>query len=151
MSSVRWALAFTLLGVACQGRYVIGSEPGASATGDSTSSTGTPPADGSGSDSGDAGSGDASEGTSSGSSTSGSTSTGGHCAAELGESPCETCLAEACCELATSCVDDPTCACILACRLEGHSLVACETDCGGATQPSIDLHDCSFDACDGCF
>lgn len=151
MNRVRYTLALTLLGGACQGRYVIGSEPGASAGGDATSSTGDSTSEGSDATS-DAGSDttSASESTSSRSSSSSST-TGAHCSPGLGESTCELCLAEACCELVTFCVDDPTCACILSCRLEGHSLDACETDCGGTTQPSVDLHDCSFDACDACF
>lgn len=150
---IRYISALALLSVACQGRYVIGSERGASGGG--TSST-----------SGDATSGEAGaatnadadstttttlESTGHGSNASSSSTTETHCAAVLGDSSCELCLADTCCALAASCVDDPTCACMLACRLDGHSWQACDSDCGGAAEHSHDLHDCSFNACGGCF
>ena len=119
-----WAwLLVGLLASACNDRYTIGAEHPASSTGNATS-TSTGEHTGTTTDAAtEAGSG---SGSSSGSSSSGAPL----CSAELGATPCETCLGGECCDPVLACLDLDACRCVLECRIEGHSLESCETDCG---------------------
>ena len=149
-------MVVSLFAVACNDRYTIGVEHPATSSGGSTShssatqtSTGASTEDSTG----------ASTETESGTSGHASTGAGSEsdasgaalCSAEIGPTSCETCLADACCDPLLACQDLDSCQCVLACRIEGHSLESCQTDCDGAT-PVVDvLHECSFDGCEACF
>lgn len=152
---VAWMVA-SLLAVACNDRYTIGVEHPATSSGGSTSqSSVTRTSIG------------ASTGDSTGASTETDSGTSGHastragsesdasgaalCLVEIGPTSCETCLADACCDPLLACLDVDACHCVLACRIDGHSLESCQNDCDGATPVVEVLHECSFDGCEACF
>ena len=150
-----WGLLLVgVLAAACNERYTIGAEQPASSSGDGTSQGPTSTGAGTGTTTHattEAGTGSAGTGSSTDSGSGTGSSGASLCTAEVGTTPCETCLRSACCDPLLACVDLDSCRCVLACRIEGHSLQSCETDCGGGMPASTVLHECSFDGCEACF
>ena len=94
-------------------------------------------------------------GTSSSSTTStnGGGGTGGDpgpCGLTGNEEPCKECVKQLCCPQLLACTDS-SCTCWKMCVQEGtKDYVTCQTQCGGPSQPVVDLADCVQDLCTVC-